>query len=109
MVVRLGRVPLSVVFPQHLGLTVPPFRDRMVYGSTSLDSPNETEHNMQVMYTVGLNMRCHKVVCEVTLLERRAPNSDGLDCVILTDGIRMLSTYADLYATCGEAEAALTQ
>ena len=58
----------------------------------------------RIYYTPGLNMNCRPVVCEATLVEVFATADEhGRDCIIKSDGIRILSKRSDLYDTRAQA------
>jgi hypothetical protein len=61
----------------------------------------------EVRYTIGLNMKCVKVVTKVTLVHVKELDANGYDCVIEERGSRSFANTNELYMTKAEAKAAM--
>jgi hypothetical protein len=58
----------------------------------------------ETRYSIGLNMKCVKVISKVTLLYVTELDENGYDCVIQSGGIRVKYNTNELYATRAEAK-----
>lgn len=62
----------------------------------------------EMRYAVGLDMNCDKVVVKVTLLHMTEPDEHGLDCVTMSDNIKVKDRAASLFLTEAEALASIS-